>query len=175
MKKICRKLATLLVIFTVSFSFTIPLTTYAASGDTTVYVTATGSKYHSAGCRYLKRSCYSISLQDAIDQNYTACSVCNPPTLTKSSKQTTGKTGTKSKTSSKKAGTSTVSASESSTIPAWFDATFYANTYPDVVAGLKSSDPQILYNHYLQYGITEGRFPSAAAMTNALAALKSQK
>lgn len=44
----------------------------------TVYITATGSKYHSAGCQYLKKSCYSISLSDAIAQGYTACSRCNP-------------------------------------------------------------------------------------------------
>lgn len=109
MKKICRKLATLFIILTVSFSFTVPLTAYAASGDTTVYVTETGSKYHSAGCRHLKKSCISISLQDAIDQGYTACSVCNPPALTTETKKTdtkkdsskTKKTSTKSSKSSK--------------------------------------------------------------------------
>lgn len=44
----------------------------------TVYITATGSKYHSYGCSYLRNSCYSISLSDAIAQGYTACSRCNP-------------------------------------------------------------------------------------------------
>ena len=73
------------------------------------YVTETGSKYHSAGCRHLKKSCISISLQDAIDQGYTACSVCNPPALTTETKKTdtkkdsskTKKTSTKSSKSSK--------------------------------------------------------------------------
>lgn len=49
----------------------------AASGDT-VYVTATGTKYHRAGCRYLKESSIAMSRSDAIAQGYTPCKVCNP-------------------------------------------------------------------------------------------------
>lgn len=37
-----------------------------------------------------------------------------------------------------------------------FDAEFYANTYPDVVAVFGSS-PEALYKHYLDYGKAEGR------------------
>lgn len=44
----------------------------------TVYITATGSKYHSYGCSYLRNSCYSIDINDAIAQGYTPCSRCNP-------------------------------------------------------------------------------------------------
>lgn len=44
----------------------------------TVYVTRTGSKYHRAGCRYLRRSSIPMSLEDA-KQRYSPCSVCNPP------------------------------------------------------------------------------------------------
>lgn len=57
----------------------------AASGNTTVYITATGEKYHKKGCQYLSRSCYDIELQDAVDRGYTRCSRCNPPTLSTSS------------------------------------------------------------------------------------------
>jgi TonB family protein len=46
----------------------------------TVYTTKTGSKYHSDGCRHLRQSQYSISLQSAINSGYTPCSVCGPPT-----------------------------------------------------------------------------------------------
>lgn len=46
--------------------------------EVTVYITRTGSKYHSAGCRYLSRSCIPINLSDAKDNKYTPCSVCNP-------------------------------------------------------------------------------------------------
>lgn len=45
----------------------------------TVYVTNTGKKYHSAGCKYLRKSQISISLSDAKAQGYEPCSVCNPP------------------------------------------------------------------------------------------------
>ena len=41
----------------------------------TVYITRTGSKYHRAGCSYLK-SCIPISKKDAIAAGYTACSRC---------------------------------------------------------------------------------------------------
>ncbi len=53
----------------------------AASGDTTVYITRTGERYHDAGCRYLSKSCIEITLQAAVDGGYTPCKVCHPPTL----------------------------------------------------------------------------------------------
>lgn len=51
---------------------------YSSSDDQseTVYITNTGSKYHSAGCRYLKKSQIPMSLSEAKRQGYTACSVC---------------------------------------------------------------------------------------------------
>lgn len=45
----------------------------------TVYVTNTGKKYHSAGCRTLKQSQRSISLDDAKAAGYKPCGICNPP------------------------------------------------------------------------------------------------
>ncbi len=47
--------------------------------DPIVYITKTGSKYHSAGCRYLKSSCIPIKLSEAKARGYTPCSVCRPP------------------------------------------------------------------------------------------------
>lgn len=44
----------------------------------TVYITATGHKYHAAGCQYLKNSSIPININQAIAQGYTACSRCNP-------------------------------------------------------------------------------------------------
>lgn len=46
--------------------------------EVTVYVTKTGEKYHSAGCRYLSKSQIPISLS-AAKASYGPCSVCNPP------------------------------------------------------------------------------------------------
>lgn len=43
-----------------------------------VYITKTGEKYHTIHCRYLSKSCYEISLSDAIDKGYSPCSVCDP-------------------------------------------------------------------------------------------------
>ena len=44
----------------------------------TVYITRTGTKYHRLGCRYLSKSCISISRSAAIAKGDTPCSVCNP-------------------------------------------------------------------------------------------------
>jgi len=48
------------------------------AGNDTVYITRTGTKYHSAGCRYLARSSIPIPRKDAIARGHTACSICNP-------------------------------------------------------------------------------------------------
>lgn len=50
----------------------------SSGGDTTVYITNTGSKYHRDGCRYLKNSKIPKSLSD-VRGWYSPCSVCNPP------------------------------------------------------------------------------------------------
>lgn len=39
-----------------------------------------------------------------------------------------------------------------------FDPVYYANKYPDVVQVFGTTDPEVLYKHYLDYGIKEGRF-----------------
>jgi len=44
-----------------------------------VYITRTGSKYHRAGCSYLRRSRIAISLKEACARGYTPCSRCRPP------------------------------------------------------------------------------------------------
>ncbi len=46
------------------------------STSQTVYITNTGSKYHRAGCQYLRQSQIAISLEKAKSQGYTACSRC---------------------------------------------------------------------------------------------------
>jgi endonuclease YncB( thermonuclease family) len=48
------------------------------TNEETVYVTRTGSKYHRAGCQYLRHSQIPISLNDA-RRRYEPCSVCKPP------------------------------------------------------------------------------------------------
>lgn len=46
--------------------------------ETIVYITETGTKYHAWGCQYLDDSAIPISKEEAIEQGYTACSVCKP-------------------------------------------------------------------------------------------------
>ncbi|MDC8001791.1 hypothetical protein POV26_12150 [Aequorivita todarodis] len=58
--------------------FTIILGCTSNSPAQTVYTTKTGEKYHTATCRYLKYSKKEITLEQAIDLGYQACSVCKP-------------------------------------------------------------------------------------------------
>ena len=44
-----------------------------------VHITATGEKYHNAGCRYLAKSDTEVTLSTALSKGLTPCSVCNPP------------------------------------------------------------------------------------------------
>lgn len=44
-----------------------------------VYVTASGKKYHRAGCRSLRTSSVAIELRDAM-MSYGPCRICQPPT-----------------------------------------------------------------------------------------------
>jgi micrococcal nuclease len=53
----------------------------AQSVEQTVYVTRTGTKYHRAGCRYLRGGGIPMPLKEAM-QRYSPCSVCNPGTET---------------------------------------------------------------------------------------------
>ena len=47
-----------------------------------------------------------------------------------------------------------------STRAAGFDANYYANKYPDVVQ-VFGTDPNLLYKHYVEYGIKENRYQNA--------------
>ncbi len=49
-----------------------------SGGETIVYITTTGSKYHQDGCRYLSKSKIPVSCADAIAQGYEPCGVCKP-------------------------------------------------------------------------------------------------
>ncbi|OON95238.1 MAG: hypothetical protein ATN36_09095 [Epulopiscium sp. Nele67-Bin005] len=44
----------------------------------TVYVTESGTKYHTSGCQHLKSDGGSYSLEQAIELGYEACKVCKP-------------------------------------------------------------------------------------------------
>ena len=65
--------------------FAIPVQALAASGSTTVYITKSGTKYHTSTCSYLSQSKIPITLSDAVNNGYSPCSRCKPPTLSASS------------------------------------------------------------------------------------------
>jgi len=52
----------------------------AYEGETIVYITESGTKYHSGDCPHLAKSKIPITLEQAKEQGYEPCSVCNPPT-----------------------------------------------------------------------------------------------
>nr|DAW41658.1 MAG TPA: DNA methyl phosphotriester repair domain protein [Caudoviricetes sp.] len=54
----------------------VPITPDNGNQSQMVYITNTGEKYHRNGCQYLRQSKIAISLDDAINQGYTACSRC---------------------------------------------------------------------------------------------------
>lgn len=49
------------------------------NGDTTVYITHTGEKYHKQHCQYLRSSKVPLPLEKASSRGYGRCSVCDPP------------------------------------------------------------------------------------------------
>lgn len=59
----------------------------------TVYITKTGSKYHTGTCRYLSRSKIPISLEAAM-KRYGPCSVCKPPISVRKTQPSTSSTTT---------------------------------------------------------------------------------
>jgi methylphosphotriester-DNA--protein-cysteine methyltransferase len=54
---------------------------YAASQDTTVYITRTGEKYHTERCASVRNSKIAVSLGDAVSKGYEPCKRCKPPVL----------------------------------------------------------------------------------------------
>jgi micrococcal nuclease len=50
-----------------------------AEGNTTVYITNTGIKYHRESCRTLRHSRAALTLADAVKSGYGPCGICRPP------------------------------------------------------------------------------------------------
>jgi micrococcal nuclease len=62
----------------------------SAGGNTTVYVTASGQKYHTENCSSLRRSKIAVSLEDAVRSGYEPCGICTPPQLDAPDSRQTG-------------------------------------------------------------------------------------
>lgn len=53
--------------------------TGSSNSETMVHITATGKKYHRAGCRTLKKSDTEVTLDEAKSMGLSPCGICNPP------------------------------------------------------------------------------------------------
>lgn len=51
----------------------------SSNNETMVHITATGKKYHRAGCRTLKKSDTEVTLDEAKSMGLSPCGICNPP------------------------------------------------------------------------------------------------
>lgn len=51
----------------------------SSNSETMVHITATGKKYHRAGCRTLKKSDTEVTLDEAKSMGLSPCEICNPP------------------------------------------------------------------------------------------------
>lgn len=76
MKRIISIFAIALIVF---FVFSPVIASY--NGETSVYITSSGEKYHSYGCGSLWNSSFKISLEDAVARGYSPCGRCYPPRL----------------------------------------------------------------------------------------------
>lgn len=74
---------TISIILAVILMLSLAAVAYAATaaGDTIVFRTASGSKYHKEGCSSLKGNGIEITLAEAVEKGLEPCTKCNPPTL----------------------------------------------------------------------------------------------
>jgi micrococcal nuclease len=71
----------LLILPPILLAALLPSPAAGQTGDTVVYVTNTGEKYHREHCRSLRRSKIPLSLADAVKSGYEPCGICDPPVL----------------------------------------------------------------------------------------------
>lgn len=57
-------------------SVEMPSNSTSGSGDT-VYITETGTKYHTEGCRTLRKSKIAVSRDEAVRRGYSPCGICH--------------------------------------------------------------------------------------------------
>lgn len=75
---------TLSLVLALILIFALAITAYAATaaGDTLVYRTGSGKKYHTMTCSQLNgKESIELTLEEAVKAGLEPCSKCNPPTL----------------------------------------------------------------------------------------------
>lgn len=80
---------TVSIILAVVMMLALAVTAYAvtASGDTIVFRTASGKKYHTENCASLNGNGIEITLAEAVEKKLEPCTKCNPPTLAETSEE----------------------------------------------------------------------------------------
>ncbi len=93
-----KKTASLILALILIFALAVTAYAAAASGDTLVYRTASGKKYHTMTCSQLNgKDSIEITLEEAVKAGLEPCSKCNPPTLASGgSSEAAATTGTSS-------------------------------------------------------------------------------
>ena len=84
MKPTVKRAAAILLLTCFLLAWISPLvaSAYSGNGDVVVYITKTGSCYHTGSCGYLWKSKIKTTLEEAIIGGYRRCSRCNPPIYT---------------------------------------------------------------------------------------------
>ena len=151
-----RRILTLSTIVFLSFGMLIPSNTVkAATGDTTVYITKTGSCYHKSGCSSLRKSKIAVTLQDAVDRGKRPCKNCKPGSLD----ETSAATDTTAVTTT---ATTTVADSAIEALKTYkgnteeFNAYTYYKNYEDLQTAIGAVGDALL-KHWNDYGKAEGR------------------
>ncbi len=152
----------------------------AASGDTTVYITKTGKKYHADGCSSLKKSKISITLKDAVAKGYEPCSKCNPGSLDASSSTNTVTASVNTSVASNSTASTATESAEVEALKTYkgntkeFNAYYYYENNADLQTAIGANGDALL-KHYNEYGKKEGRIAIAAATTTTGSAKSSNK
>ena len=124
----------------------------AMSGDSTVYITKTGSCYHADGCGSLSRSKIATTLSNAIAKGYSPCSKCRPGTID------TAPAPAASTPAPVAAQAETKVVTQASTTSGWeciYNEAYYRAHNEDVNAAY--SDSNSIFQHFKTSGMKEGR------------------
>ena len=127
----------------------------AMSGDSTVYITKTGSCYHVDGCSSLRRSKMATSLSDAVARGYSPCSKCHPGTLDQASAASTSAPAASNPAVAK---TETKAVTQNAAPSGWeciYNEAYYRAHNADVNAAYADSDS--IFQHFKTSGMKEGR------------------
>lgn len=130
----------------------------AMSGDSTVYVTKTGSCYHADGCSSL-RSKIPMSLSEALSKGYYACSKCNPGGLDPAPAAQAAPAQQAAQAQAPAASVVTQVPTTQTATSGWdciYNETYYRTNNPDVDKAYPG-DSKGIFEHFKTSGMKEGR------------------